>query len=1418
MPLDPLTTGVAKSALSAATKPTLDFLRKQLARRNAPFADLATLRGADKELDEAISVLKGTSTSLPSALLAKLKGFISDRPDSFASAEAKRFVEDQRVVDLIKGGARRTVRGENIDDERSRARVLHADMFGDDGIYGETLVEDAIAFATLTLIAHLTPADRQTIELMVDVRNEMRDAFGQIIGGLDALLSSINASPLDSEPYDDVIRAGTLKLRRQRMLQNVDLPDKAVAFGQKVETALRLASPDVRGEAYREIAALLIRADRAAEGEGWIEKAEALGADTTCERARIAMSKEQFDDALRMLRDRGDSLSRGLLMDAIGRRDGEEAALAYYDDHLQAGNLTGHALQVLSTRMILAGRTKDATALLREATDSQISENPVLLYIRARLSISQAVPPDVAKRVILYEGMLPRPTDLHDDTDGRRHLNDARLDLERLKPALPSLESPDFSILIDVNLVALGLCSTDGAAREIARTEFVERLKNPAQVELLAPLAKLYGVDVDWAPMKARLVQAKKLGGYDDTQLRAAFAMIMDEGTPSEIADFVHDYRERLELFSTSESIVAIEIEALAKSGRPEEAKALLAAERGTVGGSTATFLETTIAELQGADTVQMRLDQFEGTGSTHDLEVLIDVMRRRNDPRLGDYLVKLWRLRRQLLDAQRACEVLLRAGEELKAEAFLEELGEEARADPILRTHLAWARYREGRLDEAGAELAALSAMGVDDPNTRHLKVVLAIETGRWSELEAYVLREFDAREDRSAEELAAAARIASLISSPATMDLLRAATTTAPLDARIALQAYTIATEAGVERCAEVGNWLALAIADKERSGLVEKTDLNELMEIIASSQKEADRISGMINTASVPIFMGISAMGGTQSALVIRQMTYNAAETDSRRRSVVPLFAGNRHLRTDVRPKSISFDPLSILVLDQLGLLDTAIGAFDDVILPSGTLHSFFEDRGKAAHSQPSRVAQAKHIKNAVETSLLKIVDHATDAVSTDVDVEFATLFAAAEDCDGYLVDTCPLHPAGRLDLIVDPAPYARRLLSPTGLVTAMHASGVISRTLANAGKTMVAGSGEAFSEEPLPQRGKPLFLTNIAAQYLIDAGLLPHLKGHAGELFTSKQTIEFADREIASGTAADEIRVGIERVRATLARAITEGRARVGPARRMKDELERTQGRGDEIVRMSPVVSVLRDTAGIDAFVCDDRAMNKYVETTDRAGKNVAFLTTADLLSILRAVEVIDDDAVDAARERLRRSGAGMIPVDPDELRRAARDSDWGHGPNAELRAIRDSIHLPIARKVLQMPEERPWLRGVLLSIAYAIRNVWVEIEDEKDAEEAANWLLELLPDAAALSANDTSADREAWISEVTRSSLLAAAAIFDLPDRKVERYRRWFASRVEPLVGPRDPGCMEAVAQTLYAFMTAPLDVERGEDA
>lgn len=1412
MTLGSFTAAASKLVIGEITKPTIASLRRQIASRGSQYADLSERGGCDKELDQAIAVLADNAATLPEAIALRLRGKLTQRPSSFNEQDAKLFIADDRVIALAKAGARKVFGNTDITEELAEARAVHEDLFGGDGIFGETLLDEAIRYAVFVLLAHLTPGDRLVIEFLHAKSDAIQsdiaavqDKLAPIASQVDALYhASVKGSPaVEQSVLDDAVAREVRQLRRLRFVHGDALAPQAEALGARLDGGLSGASDAVRAEAFREIAIVLSRAKRPDDAEAWTDRAYALGADVVCERARVAIARDDPEAAMRLLRDRDGTLPKSLMIEAINSRDGEAAALDYFEAHHSPGDLTGHALQAAAVRLTKAGRREDGIALLASADATQIDENPVLLFARAHLRIAGALPPDVAARYVEREGIIPHPSDLRDDEEGQRLLGAARDDLVILAATLPDLNAPDLSIMVDINLLFLNMCVGDASAREAGRAALVARLADPEEAVRYAPLAALHEIAVDWTAIREGLDRAERLGGFDDAQLSAAFTMTMKRDSAQGILAFVRKYRERLIDYQGKAVIVSIEAEALAKSGDIAGAKALAARESEALDANERSFLDAMIAEAEGGDAIAMRLAQFEASGSTHDLQILVGTLGAAQDDRLGEYLVRLWRLRHQIDDARGACNAFMTAGQEEAAEAFLEELAERARQDTYLHTHLAWARQRQGRLAEARQELAALVAAGTDDPNTRQLTVMLAVETGRWSDLEAFVQHELSAAADRTASELLASARIAQAIDSSAAMALARAAIAKEPADPHLNIGGYSIAVKAGCERTPEVAGWLAAARAGSGPEGPLFEKDFDEIVEWAKESRARVERLNSMISGAEIPFFVAMQALGGTQSALVIRQLAANAELTDSRKKVAFPLFAGNR-VAANLDPKSIGFDPIALLILDWLGLLPRALAAFDSVVLPAGTLHSFFEDRVKSGPSQPSRIVQARAIKDRVASGVLKI-----EALPADSDLasitgeEFAALYVAAMARSGYVVDTAPLHPPGKLHETIDSEPYRAQLLSPLGVVRSLLAMGVISQSVAKAAEAFVAGTGP-WEGEPEPRAGSPLFLSNLAVQYFSDAGLLPILKRHAGALVVLPEVAQFADREIAAATDGAEIGAGIERIRSAIAAALDTGKVRIGPIRMRRDE----SADGEESEKDStigPVMNVLRDGGGVEAFVCDDRAMNRYLKFDDRSGKEVPFLTTPDVLAILHRRALLTDAELAAARETLRIAGAGLMPLETEEIIRAVLGSNWAIGPNAELRTIRDSIHLPLARELVQLPQERVWFKSVSLNIGFAIRRAWQEVEDVTLAARAASYLLDMLPDPEAWSAGDESPDRALWVQDVSRHTLWGYASIFDLPADRAAAYRRWFETHVTPAALRRDPEVMDAMARALLSL-------------
>jgi hypothetical protein len=98
------------------------------------------------------------------------------------------------------------------------------------------------------LAAHLTPADRPAFELIVDLRDEVREGFTEMRERFDRFESAsppVEGDSIDPEPFSQVVREEIRRLQRRRMLQLPELRNEGVVFGRKVDTVHRLASSTV---------------------------------------------------------------------------------------------------------------------------------------------------------------------------------------------------------------------------------------------------------------------------------------------------------------------------------------------------------------------------------------------------------------------------------------------------------------------------------------------------------------------------------------------------------------------------------------------------------------------------------------------------------------------------------------------------------------------------------------------------------------------------------------------------------------------------------------------------------------------------------------------------------------------------------------------------------------------------------------------------------------------------------------------------------------------------------------------------------------------------------------------------------------------------------------------------------------------
>lgn len=943
MSLDPATIGGLKTVGSLAARPTYQFLCRQLARRHAEDGLPSGIVDTAPELDEALDVLGG-GEGLVGRLMAQGKAWASDRPEAFSHEKLQRWARDGRVRALIKAAVVRTFQGLGLDAEKREALALYQELTGEVTQPVERSFEDAVVFLALTLESYLPVDARAQIENANANREEIVDALGTGLRGIDRKLDAVHnrldgAAPV--EVLDTFVAAAVERALRWRSFAEARPVEEILAVAEPArDGGLKGASTGMRQRAFREAAAALARVEHQDEAAAWLGVAKALGHanDFGVDDARLALTGGDADAAIRLLRDRDDPAARSLLLEAVRKKDGERAALHLFEARIKdPTSLTGHGLLSLADAALKLNDAERAHALLSAASTEQISDSPPLLLVRARIAASLCLPAEMRALFLEHLSLFPLGSALRNDATGRGLIDAALADARAFRREIASLALPGTTALAERLEVWLGLVSPDGGVQRSTVDHLSRVMRDPEKALEFVQFACAFDVPFDRSALGRRLDEATALGGWTDEQCLAAFHLVLDGSEPGRIVAFVDLHHRRLAALLDQSFLDGLLIEVLAKAGEVGRARRLLEERRGTPGAINVEFLDTVVAEAEGGNPVELRIATFDKSQHTRDLQHLVDALRAHGDHRrLSLYLPELWTRRHHVKDARDACDAFVLAGDEDGLEAFLATLGPVGEADPDLKLHRAWSASRAGDVLTASRLATELAEAGHVDPNLRALRINLAIETGRWDDLHAILKNDLDQREARDAEELLQAAEVGLAVGNRDAKALLEAAVARAPNDPGILAAAYMGLVRRGEEETdPQARLWFQRAVERSGPEGPLQAKEVGEAIEIIRMQRDHARELSSKVFKGDIPLFMAAAPLNLPLSEVFFGILPENV-DRDPRHRVPVPLFAGNRGPVDLSGVTAAGLDPNALLLQAELGFLGKVIAAFDQVVI--------------------------------------------------------------------------------------------------------------------------------------------------------------------------------------------------------------------------------------------------------------------------------------------------------------------------------------------------------------------------------------------------------------------------------------------------------------------------------------------------
>jgi hypothetical protein len=1128
-------------------------------------------------------------------------------------------------------------------------------------------------------------------------------------------------------------------LRKSRFFLEFDTARITMRLAENLTIGqLSGGSTEVRGPALAWCARLLSRSKYYERAVELLDLAKTLGDFTEAKIAEafILSQKGHQTEAFQALANIDSDVSHSTRLMIFAKHHGAEDALNWMKTvGYTVQDLDSDGKSVLLGNQLQLGRWGETAQTVRALSETDFEETPILYHWAALATLVATIPPDFRTSLLTHVPFEARDFPLASDAiamEARRIAHKNFLDAFEVAKRLSLLRSAS---LDDEYALWLELRDPDQNAHGMKRLE--NKLRDTSVALGYVHYALQFGIKLDLGKVEQDIERSVAInGGMTIDAASARFALAFMQSTPVGVANYISHHYSQLVAHIDAKLMRYRQIEMLSRAGlidRAQEVFDQLLEE--DLPAEHARHLQRIISEAQGRDSGDSLKAQYETTKALTDLINLVaelEVHQCWED--LCEYGRRLFDETHDLRDACRLVSAFNSTHKSEMLVNFLREHCDLLSQSKHLLMSYAWGLYHEGAFIESSAVLLELTDE-MASPNYRALQVNLGIATGDWDALSTYIADEYRNRVDRSSSDLIGAAQLALQLGLPQAKDLVFEAAAKADGDSAVLATAYFIATSAGWDDDQQVFQWLEMAEKLSGDDGPLQRMSLRDILDQKPEWDRRESETWRMLGQGKIPIYFAAQSLNKTLIDLTTFPALANLDETDPRRRSAIPAFRGKLvSVPFDVGGKNAALDATALLTLSFLKILDVALDAFKTVYIPHSTLGWLFGERQKAAFHQPSRIKSAHKVRNLLATNFLEKFISTTTAssdLSAQVGDELAAFIAEAEkERDGaetqhIVVRSAPVHRLSSLmEEEADLSTHASVLSSCLAVVVKLKQKGQITSSEERRAYAYLQLNEIPWPNQPDIADGAILYLDDIAVAYFLHLGFLGKLKDAGLRAIVSPSKVSETDALISYERISEEVKLVIENIRASLNLRISSGKVIASRSRNF-EKLE------EKSILGHPSVDILALAAHCDVTIIDDRFMNQHVNIDNGSGQ-VPILTTIELLDALVESGILSDDDRLEYRTCLRRSSYFFIPLTLNELEKCLRESTIVDGvlaETAELKAIRESVLRVRMCDWLQLPEEMPWLIGILNAFTHAIRNLWVDGADIEEVSVRSNWLVE-----------------------------------------------------------------------------------------
>jgi hypothetical protein len=1140
-------------------------------------------------------------------------------------------------------------------------------------------------------------------------------------------------TPIPRELADAEVERQVSTLRQRRFFPYVETEPDAIALADRLQHgALSGASSTQRARGLAWCARLLSRQSDRALAEDLVASARSLDSveEISVAEGFLLAYGRGLDVALTAWARAPSASAKSAALIAVNVISGSPAAL---DWHRTAGlshsDLTPEGRYALLSAQLTCGRVQEALASAQRLTSDDFADTPALLLVSAAAFLAAAMDHELTSVLLGQPPLVIAGIPLGDDSASLAQRRMARDLFRRAAAAAQSLGCRPASL--DAADRALILALRDPQEQSAALDELVQSMRDPATSLRRVPLALGFGLTLDLEAVEAKIDQEIALTGGDSLDAALARVAILRTRNPRDALDYIALHGRQLARHINNGFLVGIELELLVECGRLQAAEERLA-EVVTAGlpRDQHERLASLIAEAKASDPVAYRETLFEQSGSLADLQLLVALLKERNDwPRLARYASLLFS-RTRTLDSLFVCaHAFFEANDFQNVVALLAEHSDLRDQSPRLVALFAWSLYSVGDVMESRRVLGPLR-MANDTPRERALAIHAAIASGDWSWLVTFAEQEWASRHDRTPRDLLSAGQLSDAVGGPRTEALIREAASRADDNAEVLVGCYSSAVSGGWEDKSTF-QWLERAALLSGSDGPVQRMTLAEVLQRQPLwQQRETDTHERLVS-GHLPLFACARALNRSVIDMTLLPALANGETLDPRRRVAVHGYSGSRR-EAPVTATAIAIDPVALLILSMLGLLERALGSFATVWIPHSTLGWLFEESRRSRFHQPSRLVDAREIRRLLSAGVLQILEPtaSTDPkLSSEVGDELASFCAHIEahkdtQRPRRILHSGPIHLLTSLmEEEADLGSHAGDICGCLDLVDALVRLARLTQQEESRAKAFLSLHERRHPTDQTIAPGSVVYVTSSSLAHLMHLRLLDKVQGTGLELMVSVREAADADRRLRYQHLSDRVAGIIEDVRRSLSGGVEKGVVRLAP-RIVAPESDGNDG------DRHPSVDILEMAGIVSAVVIDDRFFNRHRTAVSSRGDQAAVHTTLDLLDRLGLTEAERAQALAS----LRVAALAFVPLREAEITSALNRCLVEDGvvvETAELKAIRESLLVYRMADSLQLPSEAVWLDSALEAMAATLKSLWHQDIDPPMAAARSNWLLGLM---------------------------------------------------------------------------------------